>query len=213
MKKTLLLVLAMAFVGNAQANYYLQGNVGAGDLIAKTEGETLKDRTTAVKLSFGKQAGQVRYVADIAKFGKIHDTHHYHSSALNAQFDGTDQIELTANAIGAGVFYDFGGAGKIVPYVGAKLSANRLKLTLQEQQSITYLSGAVENRTDQITASQNRFGYGVTAGAAYPFAQNWLADANVSYDDLGRLKWTHQDRTGVAKFRQAAINVGLRYQF
>lgn len=213
MKKIVLLALFVSTALTAHANYYVQGNVGLAKLSAKTEGETLKDNSAAFSVGVGKKVGNVRYGFDVGTIGNIKQTDQYSHTALNTQFDSVDTNDIKGKTLGAGAFYEFKTSTPITPYVGARLSINRLEWVNTNAITITYQSGDKEPQYDGFKANKTEVGYGVVAGAAYQVAPQWAVDANVSYDHLGKIKWTHEDRTGSAKLEKTALNVGVRYQF
>lgn len=213
MKKIVLLALFASTALTAHANYYMQGNVGVAKLSAKTEGETLKDNSTAFSVGVGKKVGNVRYVLDVGTIGEIKQTDHYSNTALNAQFNSVDTNEIKGKTLGVGAFYDFKTSTPVTPYVGARLGLNRLDFQNTDTITITYQAGGKETQHDSFKVSKTQVGYGVTAGVAYEFAPQWAVDANVSYDHLGKIKWTHDDRAGSAKLDKTAVSVGVRYHF
>lgn len=215
MKKFVLFafIVGTALTATAHANYYVQGNVGVAKLSANTEGETLKDNSTAFLVGVGKQIGNVRYGLDVGTIGKIKQADQYSHTALNAQFHSVDTNEVTGKTLGVGAFYDFKTSTPITPYVGARLGLNRLAWDNTNTVTITYQSGSKEMQRDSFKANKTQVGYGVVAGASYQVAPQWAVDANVSYDHLGKIKWTHEDRAGSAKLGKTALNVGVRYQF
>lgn len=215
MKKIVLFafIAGTALTATAHANYYVQGNVGLAKLSAKTEGETLKDNSAAFSVGVGKKVGNVRYGLDVGTIGNIKQTDQYSHTALNTQFDSVDTNEVTGKTLGFGAFYDFKTSTPITPYVGARLGLNRLAWENTNTVNIAYQSGSKETQYDSFKANKTQVGYGVVAGAAYQVAPQWAVDANVAYDYLGKIKWTHDDRAGSAKLNKTALNVGVRYQF
>lgn len=163
-------------------NLYVQGNVGYSKLGTKVNGSRATDNAPSFAVAVGKDAGDLRYAVDYAYLGKIEDK----SSRAN--------VEFTAQSLGFSVIYDFQPVSGFTPYVGGRLSANRLATEVSASSSY-------------FKESKTNLGAGALAGVQYSINPQLAVDAGVEYNYLGKAV---NDRL---KFDQYGAKLGLRYNF
>ncbi|HBO37630.1 MAG TPA: porin [Pasteurellaceae bacterium] len=196
MKKTLLAVAigALAITSTASANWYVQGDLGYSKIKASGMDDLdFKDNVFDQRISAGYDFGNIRLALDYSHIGKAKDSYTvYRGMAWEAS--GSTSVET--NAFGVSAFYDFDLKSALTPYIGIRLSENRLKF----EDNWADNSGSFN-----YSESKTKFGYGVLAGVQYNLADNLLLNAGIEYNHLGKIE--------DVKVHQYSAKVGLRYSF
>ncbi|MDA3978244.1 opacity family porin [Gallibacterium sp. AGMB14963] len=191
MKKLLAVALgALVVASAANAEVYVQGDLGYSKL--KTSGlahGNISDSNLEPSIAVGYKMGDWRAAVDYTNYGK----------AKGSYNDGTVKGHTKAKAQGFGVsaIYDIDLNAPIKPYVGARLSANSVKVT------DSYVDNAGRNFNDK--DSSTKLGYGAMVGANYGLAPSLDLNTALEYNRLGN--WS-----GV-KLNQYGLKVGLKYSF
>lgn len=144
MKKTLLIATLGLSAMSANANWYVQGDLGVSGI--KEMDYALSATTTSQRLSVGYEFERFRVAVDYTNLSK-------------ANFDDLD-LSLKTKSFGISTFYDFKSLSKFTPYVGVRLATNSHKVTA----TIPYYGKA--------SATENRTGIGVLGGVAYKLNSN-----------------------------------------
>lgn len=190
MKKTLLALVLSGMAFSAQAgSFYVQGDLGLSNLRFHEDDISLSmDTKMSQRLSLGYQyTDNWRFALDYTNYGK------FSKSVSN----GRDFADWSAkiSSFGASVFYDFLAENKLRPYVGLRLSMNKVKETLNANiSSYSYYSGSYSD-------SDNFAGAGLLGGIQYKLTDNLKLNAGLEVGAIG----------GNAIVTSG--NVGLRYEF
>lgn len=181
LKLSALTAAALSFYGistTAWANggMYIQGDLGAANLRATTESGkkeyAYRDMTMMPRMNVGYDFGDLRVAGDYTHYGK-------------AEKDG---YKARAQGIGVAVMYDIDLGMPVEPYIGTRLSANKIKSEYQD--SNTYL-----------THDKTRVSPGVITGVNIHLDRNLTIDTAYRYNHLDTHLKTHE------------VSVGLRYTF
>lgn len=186
MKKLLIATALTVCALSAQAgNIYVQGDLGSSVF-------TLDDTTgtsSAVfnqRLSLGYDFGnQFRIALDYTNFGKLKE------SGTNGYYYATATLKV--KSLGITGFYDFNisSKSKFVPYVGLRLSHNKVSATLDS--NALYTGSGSETST----------GLGILGGVQYKFSERLSLNANLEYNKLS-------SDLGLG---EGSAKIGLRYNF
>lgn len=175
MKKLVLAALfALPMFAMAQSGYYIQGDVGFSRPKVETEGRTFNGNEVSYGVAVGKQLqNNARVEADYTYYGKTKK----------------DGAEFEAQGLGLSAIYDFKNNTNFTPYLGVKVSANRL--------DVQHTNGAKDERI--------RAGIGGVAGVQYQMNPNLALDGGVEYNHLGKVSGSNADQYGA--------KVGARVNF
>lgn len=185
MKKLLALAIgAIAFTSTAQANWYVQGDVG----YAKNEIATYKNNALEPRISLGYTLQDFRLALDYT---------HYKTMNKNYSDQGMDgNLKLKTRGVGFSALYDIPTGTDIIPYVGARLAINYLDY--KDMASNT-------SKTDYNSDKSASLGYGAVVGAQYNLSKDLKLNAGVEYNFLGKI----EDHT----LKNYGAKVGFRYDF
>lgn len=100
-----------------------------------------------------------------------------------------DGAEFEAQGIGLSAIYDFKNDTNFTPYLGVKVSANRLDI----------------KKSDGTNDERTRAGIGGVAGVQYQMNPNLALDGGVEYNHLGKISGSNADQYGA--------KVGARVNF
>lgn len=201
--------VAPAMTPSLPSNVYVQGDIGYSNLTAKADAQDLKGDEAFGRVAVGMTQAQTRYAVDYTHFGTAerheHGTRTLAAGEVPLVAAGTYPVvygtELDAQSVGVSAYYDFKGASKLVPYVGARVGVNRLsRETTEELQH-----GFFDHDLNEHTQNKTTFGVGVGAGVSYQVLPALSVDAGAEYSYLGKL----EDAT----VSQYGAKVGVRYQF
>lgn len=163
MKKLLIATLLSAFTLSAQAQWYVQGDLGASKIditdANNSDGSSFTQRIS-VGYAFDKN---FRLAADYTNYGKV-----------TAKYAGLVDVSLKVKSLGLTGFYDFNLNNDLTPYVGLRLSTNKADVTAESNRYYYYEASATETRT----------GLGVLAGLQYKLTNNVSLNANIEYNRL-----------------------------
>lgn len=175
---------------------YIQGDIGLANVKVDDDEkfkvrDTFKDLKNSYKdsgfmprVSAGYDFGDVRVAGDYTHYKNMNDS----AQKGNEQLD----VKVKAQGMGASVIYDVPLQSNFQPYVGARISANRLK----------YESHGVSAVTRSHTSeSKTKVGYGAMAGVGYKFSNNLAADVGYRYNRLDSDLKAHE------------VSAGVRYTF
>lgn len=199
MKKTALAILfgAFAVATSANASWYAQADLGYSKVkTSNLELRDLNDGTFNPALAVGYDFGDWRLAVDYSHYGKINGNYRY--SEAGSVTTGTTSLRVTG--LGVSAIYDFNINSVISPYVGVRLAQNLLSI---KDSSTTTSAGLTV--IDSESEKKTRTGYGIVAGAQYQLAPNWLFNAGVEYNQLGKVD-------GV-KVNQYGLKAGIRFNF
>ncbi|SSY70786.1 opacity family porin [Alysiella crassa] len=200
MNKKLLskLIVAVLGVGVTQAaladeitGSYVQGDLGLAYMKADTVkhdnvGRALKDSYNDSKLmprvSVGYDFGDWRVAGDYTHYGTIDES------------NGASKSETKVSGAGLAAIYDFNTAlpVPVTPYVGARLSVNKVK------QETTVANGTTLSTHKD---SSTKVSPGLLAGVNYKLDRNFTVDMGYRYNHLDSDVQVHE------------AAVGLRYTF
>lgn len=181
MKKTALVVAlgALTLATSVQANWYVQGDLGYSKV--KFSAYSVLDETKKdPRISLGYDLGTFRLAMDYTHYGKFEGV------------DKGDRISAKSYGLGFSGLYDFATTSTLKPYAGVRLTQNVFKVENSR-------SGRFVDHTE------NKFGYGVIAGAQYEFAPKWSLNGGVEYNRLGKFEDTRVNQYGA--------KVGVRFDF
>ena len=158
MKKILLTVLAaISMISTANANWYVEGNVGYGKLKNNDASKSRVMPNAAVGYDFG----DMRVAADYQYYGKAENG----ASSVKAQ------------GVGVSAIYDVPLQSDLKPYVGARVSVN----------DIDAHSVHTNGNTRTIRETEGyKMGYGAVAGVQYKLDRDWSINGGVEYNRLGK---------------------------
>lgn len=160
----------------AEGGMYVQGDLGTANLRVSADpgsnGSNFHKMGVMPRANVGYDFGDVRVAGDYT---------HYADAEKNGQ-------KARAHGVGVTVFYDIDLGMPVEPYIGTRLSANKIKSEYEDAH--TYL-----------TYSKTRVSPGVTAGVNVHLDRNLTLDAGYRYNHLDTHLKTHE------------LSVGLRYTF
>lgn len=206
MKKSLLALAigALAVASTANANWYVQGDLGYSKIKTSGDVDLSKSKFTP-SLAVGYKLGNTRFALDYTYYGKssVSELGSYDGPDANGghiRLTGAEKSELKVNSFGFSAIYDIDLNSPIVPYVGARLSYNTFKYD-----SHFYASNGTDSYTESNSSKDHKFGYGVLAGVSYNFTPNWAINGGIEYNRLGKFD--------DVKINQYGAKVGIRYEF
>lgn len=210
-----ILACAVVCTTPAMANpLYVQADVGYSHLTAKNSNPTAQPQNldggdALGRIAVGTTVGTIRYALDYTRFGNAEHTTHS-SQTLNANDiafipAGTYPVENTkeidAHSIGLSAYYNLPSYGKLTPYVGARLGANRLS----HEQNQELQHGTADYDLNEQSQHKNQLGGGVSFGASYQVLPALAVDVGAEYNHLGKVEGY--------KVNQYSGKAGIRYQF
>lgn len=207
-----LTVVGAMSVLSANANLYVQGNVGRSGLDANKDPvmtiardvdvlEVIKkDKAPNFRVAVGNDTGTFRYAGDFTYFGSV-------GTELKHEF-GKDSTDLHIASVGGSIIADIAknDSVPVVPYVGARVGINRF-------QGEDVMVGSAETVTKKV--NKTTFGAGLVAGVQYHINSAFAVDAGVEYNRLGQIdvKDDRGNKLGEIKPVQKGFNVGVKYHF
>ncbi|OOF39695.1 hypothetical protein BKK49_07565 [Rodentibacter rarus] len=207
MKKSLLALAigALAVVSTANANWYVQGDLGYSKIKSSGDDTNFSKNKFTPSLTVGYKLSNTRFALDYTYYGK--SSHSELSSYDGADLTGAhihltgpEKSELKLNSFGFSAIYDIDLNSPIVPYIGARLSYNTFKFDRH-----FYATNGTDSYSESNSLKEHKFGYGVLAGVSYNFAPNWAVNGGIEYNRLGKFN--------DVKVNQYGAKVGLRYEF
>ncbi|MCS4534734.1 opacity family porin [Neisseria montereyensis] len=175
---------------------YVQGDIGLAHL-KFDDGEKFKIRNTFrnIKDSY-KESGFMPRISAGYDYGNIRvagDYTHYKTISESAgDADSSANVNVKARGVGASVIYDVPTQTRIKPYIGGRLSVNKIKTTANVR---------LLNERGSSSDSSTKVGIGAMAGVGYEINRNLTADAGYRFNRLTSDLNTHE------------VSVGLRYTF
>lgn len=215
MKKFTLLALTLALSAPAMANnFYAQADVGFSQLTAENNNQAvmhkeLDSSDVSARVAVGMKQGQARYALDYTRFGTAEQST-YATKTLAANeiaaipagtYGVENSTEIDVHSIGASAYYDFATNSKFTPYVGARVSVNRLNL----EQGQELEQGFADYDVKEEGKSKTNFGAGVSAGVSYQVLPALSLDVGAEYNYLGKIEGYTVNQYGA--------KAGVRYQF
>lgn len=198
----------LALLLSVNTDYYVQGDVGVSHLSAKSA-QTVNDVSGRTSILVGAQKNQFRYAADYTYFGNVEQKAFGAKTVAEGEIAfvpaGNYGLETTSDiethSLGVSAFYDFENAGKLTPYVGARLGVNHLNHEVSNE----LRQGFADYDLNEFANSKVSVGAGVMAGASYQMLPQIHLDAKAEFNHLGKVENT--------KVNQYGATVGVRYQF
>ena len=138
------------------------------------------------RLSVGYALGNgLRVAGDFTHYKEMKESY-------DAANGATQNAGVKANGFGLSAIYDFDYGSDFVPYVGARLAANKLK----------YSAGyAAAGQRFSSSKSKTKAGYGLLLGFGYKLSNEMTLDAGYRYNHMDSDLNAHE------------VAVGLRYYF
>lgn len=173
--------------------FYIQTDFGLANVSAKN-GEKVKLRNARKDLkksykdskfmqraSVGYDFGNVRVAADYTHYTTLKDNVSEGDEKLSAQ--------VKTRGLGVSAIYDFDLGSNFEPYVGARLSTNRIK---------TNVNYSIDGESvASVSKRKSSFGYGVLAGVGYKVSSRVTADVGYRYNSLSSDVKSHEVSAGV----------------
>ncbi|OOF83285.1 hypothetical protein BKG93_10305 [Rodentibacter ratti] len=195
MKKSLLVLAigALAVVSSANANWYVQGDLGYSKVkLSGGEAGSFNKSKFTPSLAVGYKHGDWRFALDYTNYGKIEESYVAHNEAIKEK--------LKIYGLGFSAIYDIELDSAFKPYIGVRLSQNFFDSKIN---SFSTYNGVTFR--EHSSEKENKFGYGVLAGVSYNLTPNWVVNGGIEYNRLGK--------SGTAKVNQYGAKVGIRYEF
>ncbi|MEH8131193.1 opacity family porin [Gallibacterium anatis] len=202
MKKLLVVALgALALASTAQAEWYVQGNLGYSKIKTSglEDGELNKSKVTP-SVAVGYKLGDIRLAVDYTYYGNVDD----HRRLYDEDGYTESKDELKIRGVGVSALYDIDLQSNIKPYVGVRVASNKVK----SSSSSVYKqnNGRTYNQVEKdASESSTKFGYGALVGASYDLMPNLALDVAAEYNILGKFD--------DVKVKQYGVKAGLRYTF
>ena len=182
----------------AQEGAYIQGDIGLGHLKVDDNeklrvsnvGRKIKDSYHESgfmpRLSVGYALGNgLRVAGDFTHYKEMKESY-------DAANGATQNAGVKANGFGLSAIYDFDYGSDFVPYVGARVAANKLK----------YSAGyAAAGPRFSSSTRKTKAGYGLLLGFGYKLSNEMTLDAGYRYNHMDSDLNAHE------------VSVGLRYYF
>ena len=204
MKKILLSAIALslsvsvaqAYDHKAKDGFYTQLDAGASRIETKQDGEKDTSGHFSPRISIGYKENDLRFAIDYQHFDST-DEENYYTDGFNTTHE---KIKSNLHSFGASLIYDFENESGFTPYVGARISQNKLKLKGTE---------TTNGITSTNKLSKTTTGYGAVAGINYNVTENFAIGLNLEYNYLGKFKF------GEEKIRahQFGVNTGIRITY
>lgn len=160
MKKLLIVTMLSTLALSAQAQWYVQGDLGASKIditdLNSSDSPSFTQRIS-VGYAFDKN---FRLAVDYTNYGKV-----------TANYADVADVSLKGKSLGFTGFYDFDLAD-FKPYVGVRVSANEGDVTA----NVRYY------RID--FATETNIGIGALAGVQYKLTDNVALNTNIEYNHL-----------------------------
>ncbi|HHF3963877.1 TPA: opacity family porin [Haemophilus influenzae] len=162
MKKLLIVTMLSTLALSAQAQWYVQGDLGASKIdithVNSSDSSSFTQRIS-VGYAFDKN---FRLAVDYTNYGKV-----------TANYADVVDVSLKGKSLGLTGFYDFDLAD-FKPYVGVRVSAN--------EPDVTVTANARYYRIDFV--SETSIGIGALAGVQYKLTDNVALNTNIEYNRL-----------------------------
>ncbi|HHF4079112.1 TPA: opacity family porin [Haemophilus influenzae] len=162
MKKLLIVTMLSTLALSAQAQWYVQGDLGASKIdithVNSSDSSSFTQRIS-VGYAFDKN---FRLAVDYTNYGKV-----------TANYADVVDVSLKGKSLGLTGFYDFDLAD-FKPYVGVRVSAN--------EPDVTENANARYYRIDFV--SETSIGIGALAGVQYKLTDNVALNTNIEYNRL-----------------------------
>lgn len=185
MKKLLIVTMLSTLALSAQAQWYVQGDLGASKIditdLNSSDSPSFTQRIS-VGYAFDKN---FRLAVDYTNYGKV-----------TANYADIVDVSLKGKSLGFTGFYDFDLAD-FKPYVGVRVSANEPDVT--ENANANANANARYYRIDFV--SETSIGIGALAGVQYKLTDNVALNTNIEYNRLA------SDASDVG------VKAGLRFSF
>ena len=190
--------LSFSAAAVAQEGAYIQGDIGLGHLKVDDNeklrvsnvGRKIKDSYHESgfmpRLSVGYALGNgLRVAGDFTHYKEMKESY-------DAANGATQNAGVKANGFGLSAIYDFDYGSDFVPYVGGRITANKLK----------YSAGyAAAGQRFSSSKSKTKAGYGLLLGFGYKLSNEMTLDAGYRYNHMDSDLNAHE------------VSVGLRYYF
>ncbi|CVQ36495.1 opacity protein [Haemophilus influenzae] len=161
MKKLLIVTMLFTLALSAQAQWYVQGDLGASKIditdLNSSDSPSFTQRIS-VGYAFDKN---FRLAVDYTNYGKV-----------TANYADVVDVSLKGKSLGLTGFYDFDLAD-FKPYVGVRVSTNGADVT----------ANARYYRIEAF-ATETRIGIGALAGVQYKLTDNVALNTNIEYNRL-----------------------------
>lgn len=190
------LALPAAALADEVKGFYVQGDVGLAHLKVddgtpyrvrdtfKNVRDSYKESGFMPRISAGYDFGDLRVAGDHTHYKSVRDSVHDGNDSLN--------VKVRASGVGASVIYDIPLQSNFQPYVGARMSVNRIK---------TEADATVDTRYVAASDSSTKVGIGAMAGVGYKINNNLTVDGGYRYNRLTSDLKTHE------------VSAGVRYTF
>ncbi|CBW29849.1 TPA: opacity family porin [Haemophilus influenzae] len=163
MKKLLIVTMLFTLALSAQAQWYVQGDLGASKIditdLNSSDSPSFTQRIS-VGYAFDKN---FRLAVDYTNYGKV-----------TANYADVVDVSLKGKSLGLTGFYDFDLAD-FKPYVGVRVSTNGA--------DVTATANARYYRIEAF-ATETRIGIGALAGVQYKLTDNVALNTNIEYNRL-----------------------------
>ena len=206
MKKLLVVALGtLVLASTAQAEWYVQGNLGYSKIKTSglEDGELNKSKVTP-SVAVGYKLGDIRLAVDYTYYGNVDD----HRRLYDEDGYTESKDELKIRGVGVSALYDIDLQSNIKPYVGVRLSSNKIKMKSSDTGVYKRNDGTIFNALEKekdVTETSTKFGYGALVGASYDLMPNLALDVAAEYNILGKFD--------DVKVKQYGVKAGLRYTF
>ena len=163
MKKLLIVTMLSTLALSAQAQWYVQGDLGASK-IDITDANSSSSSSFTQRISVGYAFDKnFRLAVDYTNYGKV-----------TANYADVADVSLKVKSLGFTGFYDFDLAD-FKPYVGVRVSTNKADVTANARSR--YYSV-------EASATETRTVFGALAGVQYKLADNVALNTNIEYNRL-----------------------------
>lgn len=193
MKKLILAVTLVSASTLTHAGTYIQANAGFSSFEFDTgHDNNISDDTVSYGIAIGNaMENGARVAVD------------YHSLARDkVNFGENSYAKAKIESVGLSAIYDFKNGTPLTPYIGVKVSANRLGF---DGENFGITDGVSRVDFEYAHYRNTQVGLGAVAGVQYQLSQNVALDGAVEYNYLGKFD-------GI-KLTQYGAKAGVRYDF
>ena len=184
MKKLLIVTMLFTLALSAQAQWYVQGDLGASKIditdLNSSDSPSFTQRIS-VGYAFDKN---FRLAVDYTNYGKV-----------TANYADVVDVSLKGKSLGLTGFYDFDLAD-FKPYVGVRVSTNEADVTANANANANARYYRIE-----AFATETRIGIGALAGVQYKLTDNVALNTNIEYNRLA------------SNVSDVGVKAGLRFSF
>lgn len=169
----------------AQANTYIQANVGHSTFEFDGSGE-LTDSTVSYGVAVGTaMENGARYAIDYSRLANEKE-----------QLGENSYVKAKIESVGVSAIYDFKNSTPLTPYVGLRVSANRIGFDGENFIAIDEASRSVVGAYEHAHYRKTQAGFGAVMGVQFQVAPNLAIDGAVEYNHLGKINGVTLDQYG-----------------